>query len=60
MGAAAASRPLLESFLFGIAASDRLSFLLAPLVLTAAALVACWFPARRAARVDPVRMLRLE
>ena len=60
MGAAAASRPLLESFLYGIAAGDSLSFLLAPLVLTAAALVACWFPARRAARVDPVRMLRLE
>ncbi len=60
VGAAAASRPLLESFLYGIAVSDRLTFLLAPLVLAAAALVACWFPARRAARVDPVRMLRLE
>ena len=60
VGAAAMSRSLLESFLYGIAASDLLSFLLAPLVLTAAALVACWFPARRAARTDPVRMLRLE
>ncbi len=59
-GAAAASRPLLESFLYGIAASDSLSFLVAPLVLTAAALVACWLPARRAARVDPMKMLRLE
>jgi len=60
IGVAAAARPLLESFLYGVAASDSLSFLLAPLVLTAAALVACWFPARRAARVDPVKMLRLE
>ena len=60
MGAAAAARPLLQSFLYGIAAGDRLTFLAAPLVLAAAALVACWFPARRAARVDPVKMLRLE
>ena len=60
MGAAAISRPLLQSFLYGIAVGDLLSFLLAPLALTAAALVACWFPARRAARVDPVTTLRLE
>lgn len=60
VGAATASRRLLESYLYGIADSDLLTFLLAPLVLAAAALVACWFPARRAVRVDPVRMLRLE
>ena len=60
MGAAAAARPLLQSFLYGVAAGDRLTFLAAPLVLAAAALVACWFPARRAARVDPAKMLRLE
>ncbi len=60
MGAAAMSRPLLQSLLHGIAAGDLVSFLLAPLALTAAALVACWFPARRGARVDPVTTLRLE
>ena len=60
MGAAAAARPLLQSFLHGVATGDRLTFLAAPLVLAAAALVACWFPARRAARVDPAKMLRQE
>ena len=60
MGAATVFRPLLESFLYGVAAGDSLSFLVAPLVLAAVALAACWFPARRAARVDPVGLLRLE
>ena len=60
VGAAAASRRLLENFLYGVAAGDLATFLLAPLVLAAAALVACSLPARRAVNVDPVRMLRLE
>ena len=60
VGAATVFRPLLESFLYGVAAGDSLSFLVAPLVLAAVALAACWFPARRAARVDPVGLLRLE
>ena len=60
VGAAAAGSRTLESFLYGVAADDPLTFLLAPLVLVAAALAACWFPARRAARVDPLRMLRSE
>ena len=60
LGAAAASGRMLESLLYGVAAADPLTFVLAPSVLAAAALVACWLPARRAARVDPVSMLRLE
>ena len=60
LGAAAASGRMLESLLYGVAAADPLTFLLAPSVLAAAALVACWFPARRAARVDPASMLRFE
>ena len=60
VGVAAAASRLLESLLYGVDAADRLTFLLAPLVLAAAALAACWFPARRAARVDPVKMLRLK
>ena len=51
---------MLESLLYGVAADDRLTFLLAPFVLVAVALAACWFPARRATRVDPMRMLRFE
>ena len=60
VGAAAAASRALESFLYGVAADDPLTFLLAPLVLAAAALAACWLPARRAASVDPLRMLRSE
>ena len=58
--AAAASSRVLESFLFGIAPGDRLTFIVAPLVLIAVALVACWLPARRATRIDPLETLRLE
>ena len=59
VAALAASR-VLESLLYGVAADDPLTFLLAPLVLAAVALAACWLPARRAMRVDPMRMLRFE
>ena len=58
--AAAGSARLLESFLFGVAAGDRLSFVGAPLVLAGVALVACWLPGRRAARLDPMDALRVE
>ena len=58
--AAAGSARLLESFLFGVAAGDRLTFVGAPLVLAGVALVACWLPGRRAARLDPMDALRVE
>lgn len=58
--AAAASSRVLESFLFGVATGDRLTFIAAPLVLIAVALVACWLPARRATRIDPLETLRSE
>ena len=57
--AAAASR-ILESFIFGVTAYDGLTFVGAPLSLAAVGLVACWLPARRAARVDPMDILRAE
>ena len=60
LAAAAASSRLLESFLFGIATDDQLTFVAVPLLLVAVALVACWIPARRATRVDPMEALRLE
>ena len=58
--AAAASSRVLESFLYGVATDDRLTFVAAPLALAAVALVACWLPARRATRVDPMEVLRFE
>lgn len=54
---AAGSARLLESLLFGIETSNRLAFVAAPLVLALVALVACWLPGYRAARVDPMGAL---
>ena len=60
LAAAAASSRVLESFLYGVTTDDRLTFVAAPLVLAAVALVACWIPARRATRVDPMEVLRFD
>jgi putative ABC transport system permease protein len=59
LGAFALTR-LMESLLFGVTATDSLSFILVSTILAAAALVACLIPARRAARVDPIIALRYE
>ena len=58
--AAFASSRVLESFLYGITTDDRLTFVAGQLVLVAVALVACWMPARRATRIDPMDALRVE
>jgi putative ABC transport system permease protein len=50
----------LQSQLFEVKANDPLTFVVVPIVLAAVALVACYLPARRAARVDPVIALRQE
>ena len=58
--AAGASSRVLDSFLYGITTNDRLTFVAAPVVLVAAALVACWLPAHRATRINPTDALRVE
>ena len=59
LGALAVMR-LMNSLLFGVRATDPLTFIVIALLLSAVALVASYVPAQRAARVDPMISLRCE
>jgi len=60
LGAAFAVTKLFTSILYGIRPHDLLTFTVVPVFLGGVALLACWIPSRRAARVDPLTALRYE
>jgi predicted permease len=60
VGGALAATRLVSSFLYDVSPTDPLTFLAVTLLLAGVALLACWIPARRATRVDPMIVLRCE
>jgi putative ABC transport system permease protein len=60
IGGALAATRFLESMLYGVSTRDILSYFSVSVLLAAVALFACYIPARRATKVDPITALRYE
>jgi predicted permease len=60
LGGALVAGRLLTSILFGVSPADPATYTVVSASLLVVAMLACWVPARRAARLDPLRALRAE
>jgi putative ABC transport system permease protein len=60
LGGAAIVARALRAMLFGVAANDPATYVAAPLLLAAVAALACYLPARRARRVDPIAAINAD
>ena len=60
LGGALALTRLMKTLLFGVSATDPLTYIVIAAALIIVALLACWIPARRVASMDPLVSLRVE